>query len=182
MSEFESPAPELGPGRAPDGPAGDEVIVNIDVNGERVRRLCSASRTLLDFLREDLRLTGSKHGCDVGDCGACTVLVDGVPRLSCITLAVEVEGAVRTIEGCGPAEAPIIAAFDTHVASQCGYCTPGIILCLSHLYTETPCPDDTAIRRALGSNICRCTGYTKILAAARQVAAANGATHTDEPE
>lgn len=154
----------------------DEVVVGLSVNGEAVRRLIPASRTLLDFLREDLGLTGSKHGCDVGDCGACTVLVDGVPRLSCITLAVEVEGLdVRTIEGAGPAEAPIIAALDKHVASQCGYCTPGIVLALSHLYAEAPQADEAAIREALGSNICRCTGYTKILAAAREVAAGNGA-------
>jgi aerobic-type carbon monoxide dehydrogenase small subunit (CoxS/CutS family) len=77
---------------------------------------------------------------------------------------------VQTIEGSGPAEAPIVAAFDTHVASQCGYCTPGIVLCLAHLLSEQPSPSDDAIRDALGSNICRCTGYTKILAAAREVA------------
>ncbi|MSP54295.1 MAG: (2Fe-2S)-binding protein [Myxococcales bacterium] len=148
--------------------AAGERVVALTVNGDSVRRLCPSSRTLLDFLRVDLGLNGSKHGCDVGDCGACTVLVDGIPRLSCITLAVEVEGlAVRTIEGAGPDEARIVAAFDEHVASQCGYCTPGIVLCLSHLYSEDPAADDEAIRQALGSNICRCTGYTKILAAAR---------------
>lgn len=149
----------------------DEVILSLTVNGEPQRRLIPAARTLLDFLREDLGLTGSKHGCDVGDCGACTVRVDGVPRLSCITLAAELEGAsVQTIEGIGPAEAPVVAAFDKHVASQCGYCTPGIVLCLAHLVEEQPSPSDAAIRDALGSNICRCTGYTKILAAAREVA------------
>lgn len=158
-----------------------EVVVALTVNGDRVRRLCPASRTLLDFLREDLGLTGSKHGCDVGDCGACTVLVDGIPRLSCITLAAEVDGlAVRTIEGAGATEAPIVAAFDKHVASQCGYCTPGIVLCLSHLFTEDPEADDEAIRQALGSNICRCTGYTKIIAAAREVAQGNRAGGHDE--
>lgn len=155
--------------------AGNEVVIALTVNGEPVRRLCPASRTLLDFLRDDLGLTGSKHGCDVGDCGACTVLVDGVPRLACITLAADVDGReVRTIEGAGEAEAPIIAAFDKHVASQCGYCTPGIVLCLSHLFGEEPHPGEEAIRNALGSNICRCTGYTKILAAAREVAAGVG--------
>lgn len=153
----------------------DEVVLTLTVNGDRHRKLIPASRTLLDFLREDLGLTGSKHGCDVGDCGACTVLVGGVPRLACITLAAEMEGEeVQTIEGIGAAEAPIVAAFDKHVASQCGYCTPGIVLCLSHLYKETPEPDDAAIREALGSNICRCTGYTKILAAAREVAGRAG--------
>ena len=149
----------------------DDVILSLHVNGEPQRRLVPAARTLLDFLREDLALTGSKHGCDVGDCGACTVRVDGLPRLACITLAAEMEGAsVQTIEGIGPAEAPVVAAFDKHVASQCGYCTPGIVLCLAHLLSEQPSPSDDAIRDALGSNICRCTGYTKILAAAREVA------------
>ena len=166
----------LAPGPAATGRTGsDEVILALAVNGDAIRRLCPASRTLLDFLREDLRLTGSKHGCDVGDCGACTVLVNGVPRLACITLAVEVDGEdVRTIEGAGAGEAPIIAAFDHHVASQCGYCTPGIVLCLSHLFSENPRADDAAIREALGSNICRCTGYMKILAAAREVARGSG--------
>lgn len=146
-----------------------ELVLTITINGDRQRRLIPASRSLLDFIRVDLGLTGSKHGCDVGDCGACTVLVNGQPRLACITLAADAEGAhIQTIEGAGPAEAPIIAAFDKHVASQCGYCTPGIVLCLSHLFQEFPQADDAKIRSALGSNICRCTGYTKIIAAARE--------------
>lgn len=149
----------------------DELILALTVNGDPVRKLVPASRTLLDLLRQDLGLTGSKHGCDVGDCGACTVRVDGVPRLACITLAADVEGAqVQTIEGCGPAEAPIVRAFDTHVASQCGYCTPGIVLGLAHLFEQQPAADDAAIQEALAANLCRCTGYTKILAAAREVA------------
>jgi aerobic-type carbon monoxide dehydrogenase small subunit (CoxS/CutS family) len=101
--------------------------------------------------------------------------VDGLPRLACITLAAEVEGAsVQTIEGCGAQEAHIIDALDKHVASQCGYCTPGIVLCLASLFAEEGEVSETAIREALGSNICRCTGYTKILAAAREAAAARG--------
>lgn len=160
----------------------DEVVLSAWINGERVRRLIRASRTLLDFLREDLRLTGSKHGCDVGDCGACTVRVDGLPRLACITLAAEVEGAsVQTIEGCGAREAYIVDALDKHVASQCGYCTPGIVLCLASLFDEAGLDgrgrvEEPEIREALGSNICRCTGYTKILAAAREAAAARSAS------
>ena len=112
----------------------DERVVRLQVNGEPVARLVAGSRTLLDLLREDLGLPGTKHGCDVGDCGACTVLVDGAPVLSCITLAAEVEGqAVTTIEGSVTRSARIIEAFDRHVASQCGYCTPGIVLGLTAL-------------------------------------------------
>ena len=151
----------------------NDVILSVTVNGDAVRRLVPAHRSLLDFLREDLDLTGSKHGCDVGDCGACTVLVDGVPRLACITLAADVQGAdLRTIEGVAVAGElhPVQRAFDKHVASQCGYCTPGIVMTLVSLLEEDPHPDDDALKNALGSNICRCTGYTKIIAAAREAA------------
>lgn len=150
-----------------------EVILSLTVNGEPVRRMVPASRSLLDFLREDLALTGSKHGCDVGDCGACTVLVDGLPTLACITLAADVAGrAVETIEGVAKDGHlhPIQRAFDRHVAAQCGYCTPGIVMTLKALLEEDPSPSDAVIKEALGSNICRCTGYTKILAAAREAA------------
>lgn len=152
-----------------------EVIVDVHINGDRVRRLISARLSLLEFLRDDLDLTGSKHGCDVGDCGACTVLVDGLPHLACITLAADVCGAhVETIEGaarCGELH-PIQAAMHAHVAAQCGYCTPGIVMNLIGLLRENPQPDEQTLRATLGSNICRCTGYTKILAAAREAAAA----------
>jgi aerobic-type carbon monoxide dehydrogenase small subunit (CoxS/CutS family) len=148
-----------------------EHILSLTVNGEPVRRLVPAERTLLDFLREDLGLTGSKHGCDVGDCGACTVLVDDQPHLSCILLAVDCEGrTVRTIEGVAQAGElhPVQAAFDKHVAAQCGYCTPGIVMTLVSLLEQDPAPSDATLREHLGSNLCRCTGYTKILAAARE--------------
>ena len=144
----------------------DECVVALQVNGEPVRRLVPASRTLLELLRVDLGLTGSKHGCDVGDCGACTVLVDGVQRLSCITLAADVRGAVRTIEGVPPDD-PIVASFDRHLASQCGYCTPGFVMNLIGLREHGGAPDEAALRTALGSNLCRCTGYTRILDAAK---------------
>ncbi len=143
-------------------------ILTLHINGAPVRRLVPAHRSLLDFLREDLDLTGSKHGCDVGDCGACTVLVDGVPRLACITLAVEAEGsAVRTIEGLATNGelTPLQEALHRQVAAQCGYCTPGIAMSVTALLDDTPQPTDADIREALGANICRCTGYTKILAA-----------------
>lgn len=151
----------------------DELILSVTVNGDSVRRLIPASRSLLDLLRDDLDLTGSKHGCDVGDCGACTVLVDDVPFLACITLAAQVNGAaIRTIEGVAVNGqlSPVQLAFDKHVASQCGYCTPGIVMTLTSLFESTPGADDETIKTALGSNICRCTGYTKILAAAREAA------------
>jgi aerobic-type carbon monoxide dehydrogenase small subunit (CoxS/CutS family) len=150
-----------------------EITLRLHINGEQVRRIIPAHRSLLDFIREDLRLTGSKHGCDVGDCGACTVLVDGAPRLACITLAAECEGAaVRTIEGVtdGAGLHPIQEALHRHVGAQCGYCTPGIVMAMTSLLEADPHPSDGAINEALGSNICRCTGYTKILAAVREVA------------
>ena len=153
-----------------------ELILELTVNGDRKRLLAPANRSLLDLLREDLGLTGSKHGCDVGDCGACTVLVDGVPRLACITLAADADArVVTTVEGITAASLqadgalhPVQRAFDDQVAAQCGYCTPGFIAALVALFDEEPDPDEARIRDTLGSNICRCTGYTKILAAARQ--------------
>ncbi len=148
-----------------------ELLLSLTVNGEPRRRLIPASRSLLDFLREDLDLTGSKHGCDVGDCGACTVRVDGEPRLACITLAADCAGReVQTIEGLarGNQLHPIQDALHRHVAAQCGYCTPGIAMSLVALAEQEGQPSDEDIREALGANICRCTGYTKILAAARE--------------
>lgn len=154
-----------------------EILLELSVNGEPVRRLCPANRSLLDLLREDLDLTGSKHGCDVGDCGACTVRVDGRPTLSCITLAATCAGReVQTIEGLGAGRLhPIQEALHRHVGAQCGYCTPGIAMALSALFDEEKHPSEVQIREVLGSNICRCTGYTKILAAAVEVASARSA-------
>lgn len=150
-----------------------DVVLSLTVNGQPVKRLVPASRSLLELLREDLDLPGTKHGCDLGDCGACTVLVDGEPRLACITLAADMEGRhVRTIESVAKGDQlhPVQAAFDQHVAAQCGYCTPGFVMTLVGLLERDPHPDETTLRNAVGANLCRCTGYTKILAAAREAA------------
>lgn len=153
----------------------DEIVLKTTINGEPTRVLVAANRSLLDLLREDLGLTGSKHGCDVGDCGACTVLLDGQPRLSCITLAAEAGGRqVRTIEGMaeGGLLHPVQEALHRHVGAQCGYCTPGIVMALAPLVDDPEgTVDDELLKEALGANICRCTGYTRILAAAREVLA-----------
>lgn len=159
-----------------------DLVLTTTVNGEPVKRLVPANRSLLDFLREDLGLTGSKHGCDVGDCGACTVQLDGEPRLACITLAAEAQGrTVRTIEGMaeGGLLHPVQDALHRHVGAQCGYCTPGIVMSLAALMEDEQVEDidEDDLREALGANICRCTGYTKILAAARD-ALKSGDTHT----
>jgi aerobic-type carbon monoxide dehydrogenase small subunit (CoxS/CutS family) len=149
-----------------------EVVFSATVNRVPTRRLVAANRSLLDFLREDLGLTGSKHGCDVGDCGACTVQINGEPRLACITLTVECEGSeITTIEAIGEGHPggihPIQRCLDKHVASQCGYCTPGIVMALEACLRDGPA-DEAILKNTLGSNICRCTGYTKILAAAKE--------------
>ena len=146
--------------------------IELTINAESLTAWVEDHRSLLDFLREDLGLTGSKHGCDVGDCGACTVIVDDRPRLSCISLAVLADGCdVQTIEGLGRHDKlhPVQDALHRTVGSQCGYCTPGIAMRLAALLKANPAPDEPAIRAALGANICRCTGYTKILQAAREI-------------
>ena len=144
-------------------------IIQVQVNGDTHRVLVPPERSLLDMLRDDLGLTGSKHGCDVGDCGACTVEVNGVAQLSCIKLAASCDGdTIRSIEGFGGPQATVIQrAFDEQVASQCGYCTHGFVVALEALFVENTDPTNEEIDRCLGSNICRCTGYTKIIAAAR---------------
>ena len=130
---------------------------------------------LLDYLRETVGLTGTKTGCDGGECGACTVLVDGVPALSCLTLAATVAGrSVETIESLaeGGRLAFIQEGFHRKLGSQCGYCTPGLIMASEALLRHIPNPTEDAIRDALGSNICRCTGYVKIVEAVQWAAAA----------
>jgi carbon-monoxide dehydrogenase small subunit len=145
------------------------------VNGTAVERTVPDERILLDLLREDLRLTGTKRGCDLGTCGCCTVLIDGRPTLSCLTLARSAEGReITTIEGIAPAGGlhPVQRAFVEHGATQCGFCTPGFVLTSVALLRDHPEPSKEEVARAISGNLCRCTGYTKIIEA---VLAASGA-------
>ena len=143
-------------------------IIALDVNGERRELLLPVHKTLLEVLREDMQLTGTKHGCELGECGTCTVLVDGRPELSCLLLPVQVEGkAITTIEGMatGSTLHPLQQAFAELGAAQCGYCTPGILLSAKSLLETNTKPSRDEIREALAGNLCRCTGYAKILEA-----------------
>jgi aerobic-type carbon monoxide dehydrogenase small subunit (CoxS/CutS family) len=143
-------------------------VVRLTVNGEVVELFLPVHRTLLEVLREDLGLTGTKHGCELGECGTCTVLVEGRPELSCLLLPVQLEGLqVTTIEGLGSTAElhPLQRAFAELGAAQCGYCTPGILLAASALLEHERQPGRDRIRSALAGNLCRCTGYVKILEA-----------------
>ena len=142
------------------------VRIALTVNDEAHEALAPVHKTLLEVLREDLGLTGTKHGCELGECGTCTVLVDGEPVLSCLVLPVEVEGRrITTVEGMaqGGRLHPLQQAFAELGAAQCGYCTPGILLTATALLAERPSPTRQEVKEALAGNLCRCTGYTKIL-------------------
>ena len=144
------------------------LLLRLQVNGEPLQLNVPPHRTLLEVLREDLGLTGTKHGCEQGECGACAVLVDGRPLLSCLTLAVECDGAnVTTIEGI---DHPLQNAFADCGATQCGYCTPGFLIAAKALLDENPHPTREEIGRALSGNLCRCTGYMAIVEAVASVA------------
>ena len=156
-------------------------IITLRVNGESHEVAALPHHTLLEVLREDLGLIGTKHGCELGECGACTVLLDGVPVLSCLTLPIEVQGReITTIEGIEANDKlhPLQETFAELGAAQCGYCTPGILLSGIALLRDHPQPTREQMREALAGNLCRCTGYTKIYeaveAAARRMVASGG--------
>jgi carbon-monoxide dehydrogenase small subunit len=143
-------------------------MVTLDVNGESFELLAEPKKTLLEVLREDLGLTGTKEVCDLGTCGACTVLIDGKPVLSCLTLAIACQGRkITTIEGLKKGEElhPLQSSFIQHGAIQCGMCTPGMILSAKALLEENPHPTEMEVRKAIAGNLCRCTGYVKIVEA-----------------
>ncbi len=148
-------------------------LITLLVNGERREVAVVPHHTLLEVLREDLGLTGTKHGCELGECGACTVLIDGQPLLSCLTLALEAQdGEITTIEGVehNGVLHPLQETFAELGAAQCGYCTPGIMLSGIALLRDNPHPTREQIKEALAGNLCRCTGYTKIYEAVESAA------------
>jgi carbon-monoxide dehydrogenase small subunit len=152
----------------------EPVPCSLTVNGERRTVVFPVHHTLLEVLREELSLTGTKHGCELGECGTCTVLVDGQPVLSCLALAIEMKGrAIETVEGLhtGSELHPLQKTFADLGAAQCGYCTPGILMAAKAFLAENPRPERQEIRAALAGNLCRCTGYIKILEAVEGAAA-----------
>ena len=142
-----------------------KVLLELKVNGRPHELAVEPNKLLLDVLRQDLGLTGSKRGCDDSSCGACTVQIDGTPMLACTMLAVACEGReVTTVEGIAEhgALAAIQKAYGDWGGAQCGYCTPGFMMTVDHLLTESPDPTEDQVREALSSNLCRCTGYTQM--------------------
>jgi 4-hydroxybenzoyl-CoA reductase subunit gamma len=147
-----------------------KAILCLNLNGRPREDAVADNVLLLDYIREIAGLTGTKQGCDGGECGACTVLVDNVPRLSCLTVARSCEGRhIETVEGLGQNGrlSPLQQGFHEKLGSQCGFCTPGMIMAAEGLLRRNPDPADDDIREALGGNICRCTGYVKIIESVR---------------
>ena len=148
--------------------------ISCELNGEPCEVAFAPHKTLLEVLREDLGLTGTKHGCELGECGTCTVLVDGRPVLSCLVLGLACEGhRIKTVEGMAPGAAlhPLQVTFADLGAAQCGYCTPAFLLAAEALLAENPNPSRDEIKQALAGNLCRCTGYIKIYEAVELAAA-----------
>lgn len=149
-------------------------LVTININGDSYTRVVKANTLLVNFMRDELDLTGTKKGCELGDCGSCTVLMDGKPVNSCIVLAVEADGhEITTVEGLATNENldKIQESFVNNAAVQCGYCTPGMIMSAKALLTKNPHPTEAEVREAIAGNLCRCTGYVNIVKAI--LAAAN---------
>jgi aerobic-type carbon monoxide dehydrogenase small subunit (CoxS/CutS family) len=147
--------------------------IKVSVNGTEYERDVDARKLLIHFIRDDLDLTGSHIGCDTGNCGACSVIVDGTLVKSCMMLAVQADGAaIETVEGLGDDDelTPLQKAFSEHHALQCGYCTPGMLMSATALLRENPSPSEDQIKKALQGNICRCTGYWNIFDAVKAVA------------
>jgi carbon-monoxide dehydrogenase small subunit len=153
----------------------ESAIVRVMVNGREVEREVPARQLLADFLRDELRLTGTHLGCEHGVCGACTVLLDGSSVRSCLLLAVQADGAsIETVEGLAQGDElhPIQEAFWAEHALQCGFCTPGFLMTAVELLRENPDPTEDEVRHAISGNLCRCTGYVNIIKAVRTAAAA----------
>jgi carbon-monoxide dehydrogenase small subunit len=151
--------------------------ITLNVNNETHEIFVNPNRTLLEVLREELELTGAKRGCDEGACGTCTVLIDGIPVRSCLTLAIEAQGKkITTIEGLQQGEdlTPLQRAFLSEGAVQCGFCTPGMILTAKALLDENPFPTEEEVLRAISGNLCRCTGYYKIKKAIMKISEKQG--------
>jgi len=151
----------------------EKIDLTLNINHKPVEVRISPNDTLLEVLRDHLDLTGSKESCGEGVCGSCTVQLDGKPVRSCLTLALEAEGAtIRTVEGLadGDTLSPLQESFVNHGAVQCGFCTPGMLMTADALLKENPDPDEDTIRKALSGNICRCTGYAKIVEAVAHAA------------
>ena len=164
------PAPAGVPGRTVAAISMSKMLLKLLVNGRRHEFACEPNQTLLDALRQDLGLTGSKRGCDDSSCGACTVEVDGVPMLACTLLAAACESQqILTVEGIAGhgSLAAIQKAFGDQGGSQCGFCTPGFMIAVHSLLRENPNPTENEIRAALSGNLCRCTGYAQMYAAVR---------------